>query len=93
MRRRAGIDDVEPRDAIRTLSVGDHVKLTLLSDRSAAGQTVAVRITYLRGNVFRGVLASRVTAAGLPKLRAGTLLNFGRQHIHSLAKRQSNYDA
>src|SRR5258708_5853692 len=58
MRRTAGIDDVELREAIRQLQVGDSVKLTLLIAGSFPGEPVIVRITSINGNQFRGKLAS-----------------------------------
>jgi hypothetical protein len=87
LRRRAGIDDVELREAIRGLAVGDLVKLTLLSGvRSAAGETLLVRITRIRGRGFRGELAQRPTSAGLSGLRVGSPVAFTAAHIHSLPK-------
>jgi hypothetical protein len=85
MRRRAGIEDVELRQAIRGLRVGAFVKLTLLAGaEGTAGETVLVRITSIRGDVFRGKLADRPTSAGLSGLRVGLALAFTGSHIHSL---------
>ena len=47
MRRRQGIDDVELREAIQTLAVGDLIKLTLLTAHSF--ETVLVRVTAIDG--------------------------------------------
>jgi hypothetical protein len=86
MRRRAGIEDVELREAIRGLRVGAFVKLTLLAGAQAvAGETLLVRITSIRGDAFRGKLAGRPTSAGLAGLRVGLALAFTGSHIHSLA--------
>jgi hypothetical protein len=85
MRRRAGIDDVELREAIRSLRVGAFVKLTLLAGGpEAPGETLLVRITSIRGDVFRGRLASQPTLASLSGLRIGRALAFSGSHIHSL---------
>jgi hypothetical protein len=86
MRRRVGIEDVELREAIRGLRAGAFVNLTLLSGTNgAAGETVLVRITSIRGDSFRGRLASSPTSAGLSGLRVGLALAFTGSHIHSLA--------
>jgi hypothetical protein len=83
MRRQEGIEDVELREQIRGLQVGDFVKLTLLA--GAIGfETLAVRITSIRGAAFRGKLVSRPTLAGLARLRAGFPLAFTTDHIHSV---------
>jgi hypothetical protein len=82
-----GIEDVELREAIRGLRVGDYVKLTILSDtKSAAGETLLVRITRISGSEFRGKLTDSPPASCLPRLRAGTSLEFTSDHIHSLGK-------
>ena len=86
MRRREGIDDVELRDAIRKLRVGDFVKLTLL-DGAKSAETLVVRITNIKGALFRGKLASNPTCAGLSKLAAGSPLAFTTAHIHSVTER------
>jgi hypothetical protein len=82
MRRRVGVDDVELRDAIRGLRIGDGVRLTLLTGPDpAARKTVLVRVTGIRGPEFRGKLAS----PGPSGLRPGARLAFTAAHIHSLA--------
>ena len=83
MRRREGIEDVELREQIRGLRVGAFVRITLVA--GAAGETVLVRITSIRGDSFRGRLASSPTSAGLSGLRVGLALAFTGSHIHSLA--------
>jgi hypothetical protein len=90
MRLRAGIEDVELREAIRGLARGDFVKITFLSNtKSAAAETLLVRITRVRGPVFRGELAKRPTSPGLSELRVGSAVTFTAAHIHSIPKGQS----
>jgi hypothetical protein len=86
-RRQVGIEDVELREEIRGLRVGDFVNLTFLADAHAA-ETLSVRITSIRGRAFRGKLADSPTSAALARLRAGSLVVFTRAHIHSLAKKR-----
>jgi hypothetical protein len=82
MRRRVGVDDVEFRQAIGGLRVGDRVRLTLLAGpEPGARKTVLVRVTGIRGPQFRGELAS----PGPSGLRPGARLAFTAAHIHSLA--------
>jgi hypothetical protein len=87
MRRREGIHDVELRQAIRELRVGDCVKLTLLTGAGpGAGSTVLVTITRIEGDSFRGKLAQRPAAPGLADLPLGARLAFTREHIHSIPR-------
>src|SRR5947209_20416805 len=77
MRRQEGIDDVQLREEVRGLKVGDLVKLTLLTDaKSSTSETLAVRITSVRGRIFHGELAGKPTSAGLSTLRVGPLPAF-----------------
>jgi hypothetical protein len=93
MRRRAGIDDVELRQAIRGLRVGGLVRLTLLTGApGAGGETLLFRITSIQGGAFRGRLASRPTSAGLSGLRVGRALAFTESHIHSLPGMRTHPD-
>jgi hypothetical protein len=86
LRRRAGIEDVELREAIRALRVGAFVKITLLAgEQGTAGETLLVRIKSILGDNFRGKLADRPTSADLSGLRVGLALAFTGSHIHSLA--------
>jgi len=87
MRRRAGIEDVELREAIRGLHAGDLVKLTLLPGKALAGETLVVRITRITGDAFQGRLTGRPASAGLARLRAGSPVAFRAAHIHSIARR------
>jgi len=90
MRRREGIDDVELREQIRRLGVGDFIKLTLLTGRTpGTGETLLVRITSIKGPAFRGKLASKPAVPGLSKLQVGSPLAFTAAHIHSLLKGHS----
>jgi hypothetical protein len=92
MRRQQGIEDVELREQIRGLRVGDLVKLTLLAS-GAAGETLAVRVTSIRASAFRGKLVKCPGLAGLSGLRAGFPLAFTAAHIHSVVKRAPGLDA
>jgi hypothetical protein len=87
MRQREGIDDVELREAVARLVVGDLVRLTLLPAPGArAGETVVVRITAIRGENFRGRLSRRPVTAALAWLTADAPVAFTRAHIHSLPR-------
>jgi hypothetical protein len=89
MRLERGIDDVELRQEIRGLDVGDQVRITLLTDwplRSA--ETLRVRITRICGSRFHGTLSSWPVSPGLSALRADSALVFHACHIHSVLKRQ-----
>lgn len=85
MRRREGIDDIELRVEIRTLRVGDFVKLTFVTG-SASFETTQVRITRIRGSAFRGKLVGRLPAVLARRLGAGAIVAFTTDHIHSLQK-------
>jgi hypothetical protein len=86
-RLRAGIDDVELRSEIRTLHVGDVVRLTFLTGTTAF-ETLSVRITRISGSAFRGRLADRPVAPALSRLHVGSPVAFAATHIHSLVKRR-----
>ncbi len=87
LRQREGIDDVELRDAVGKLVVGDLVRLTLLPAAGArAGETVVVRITSIRGDIFRGRLSRRPQSAALSALTSQSPIIFTRAHIHSLPR-------
>lgn len=89
MRRRAGIDDIELRDEIRLLRIGDTVNLTFLNDAlSPRGETLAVRITFIRAGCFRGNLAAKPESARLSRLLPGGTIIFKSVHIHSIPRRQ-----
>ena len=89
MRRQQGIEDVELREVVSRLVVGDVVVLTLLSGTDgSAGETVRVRITSIKGSVFRGKLLSKPFSVGLKPLRVGAPLAFSASHIHSVPKMQ-----
>ena len=57
-RRQLGIDDAELRGQIRALKAGDLVNLSFLTSDTTF-ETLAVRITSIRGSAFRGKLAAR----------------------------------
>jgi len=81
MRRRVGIDDVELRQDILRLAVGDLVRLTVLSGTAPApGKTVLVRITEISGGAFRGAVVGR------PGCAVRSRLTFTAAHIHSVVK-------
>ncbi len=85
MRLREGIDDVELREKIRGLKIGDFVRLTVLTGAtSPAGETLLVKITSIRRDAFRGELAERPASARRSKLRLGSPVAFTTAHIHSL---------
>jgi hypothetical protein len=87
LRREQGIEDVELREEIRTLGIGDHVRVTLLNSAvTSRGETVVVRITSIKGPTFRGKLATQPMSAALARFRAGFPIVFTASHIHSLAK-------
>ncbi len=86
MRREAGIDDGELRRDVRGLQVGNSVRLTArLGSRPFPGVGLLVRITSIRGGVFRGRVTRGAAAPDLARLRAGALLTFTANHIHSVA--------
>jgi len=92
-RRREGIDDVELREEVRRLEIGDFVKLTFLTGTgSFTGETLLVRITRIRGCTFRGKLARKPALIGLSKLRVGSAVSFTSAHIHSIPKRQEKHE-
>jgi hypothetical protein len=93
LRRLEGIEDVELRQEIRGLNVGDSVRLTFLAGAtSLARETLLVRITRIDGYTFRGKLAKSPASTGLANLRAGSFVAFTTAHIHSLAKGQLSHE-
>ncbi len=92
MRRQQNIEDVELRTQICGLQVGDHIRLTLLAG-GAAGETLTVRITSIRGRDFRGKLITCPALTGLSRLRMGFPLAFTAAHIHSVVKQAEGQDA
>jgi len=86
LRRKQGIDDVELRQEIRELRIGDHIRLTfLVDDQSLTGETLLVRITKIQGEHLRGRLANQPVLRGLSKLRLGSRIDFAADQIHSVA--------
>ena len=71
----------------RSYKRGDFVKRTVVvGPDSEWGETLRVRITSIRGEVFRGKLASRPSAAAFANLELGSSIVFRRGHIHSLSR-------
>jgi hypothetical protein len=94
IRRREGIEDVELREEIRGLRVGDYIKLTLLTGTTPfARETLLVRITQIRGSTFRGELATTPASAGLAELPVRSPLAFTAAHIHSLPREQPTHES
>lgn len=89
LRRRAGIDDVELRECVRNLAVGDRVNLTLLASGAAStGETVTVRITKIAERAYWGCLVEQPASRGFGHIHAGLPIAFAAAHIHSVLKRQ-----
>ena len=87
MRRQAGIEDVELREAIRGLRVGDYVRITPLTGGHASpGRTLLARITRIEGDGFRGKLAGRAASPPRRGLQVGSAVAFTAAHIHSVVK-------
>jgi hypothetical protein len=87
MRRRAGIEDLELREAIGELRPGDLVYLTVLTGtKSLSGEMLSVQITSIRGSVFRGKLVREPACTVLTQLKVGSLISFGPGHIHSIPR-------
>jgi hypothetical protein len=93
LRRREGIDDAELRQDVGGLRIGDYVNLTFLGGvKPFSGETLPVRITRIRGAAFRGKLAATPALSALASLRAGSLVAFHANHIHSLAKGKASHE-
>jgi hypothetical protein len=87
MRLREGIDDVELRQKIRGLRIGDSAYLTFRAgNASSTGETLSVRITSIRGSAFRGKLTKAPASPGLSALHIGSTIEFTTEQIHSLPK-------
>jgi hypothetical protein len=87
LRLRGGIDDVELREKVGRLAVGDCVRLTILGTTSP-GRTLMVRVTRAEGSSFRGRLI-QCPAKGPDGLRLGTMLDFQAAHIHSIVRAEA----
>jgi hypothetical protein len=89
LRRRQDIDDPDLREAIKALRAGDQVRLTFLNNASPGrSDTVLVRVTSIKRTVYRGRLLASPIGLGTPGPRAGDLVMFGREHIHSVVRPQ-----
>jgi hypothetical protein len=88
MRLREGIDDVELRQLIRRLRVGDTVYLTFraCTGSHTGGETLSVRVTSIRGCKFRGKLAHAPASPALTALHIGSTIAFTAEQIHSLPR-------
>jgi hypothetical protein len=84
LRQRAGIDDVELREQVRRLRVGDHVKLTFLAGPAKA-ETLCVRLTSIRRGKYHGELVRGARTPQLAHLCSGSRITFTRAHVHSVA--------
>jgi hypothetical protein len=92
-RLQVGIDDVELREEIRGLHVGDSVNLTFLPGAGPFGdETLLVRITRIRGPAFRSTVATKPASVGLSKLWVGSTVPFTATHIHSLQRGRSKHE-
>jgi hypothetical protein len=91
MRRQAGVEDRDLQDEIRGLRIGDTVKLTFQAGPRTF-ETLAVRITSIRGCAFRGKLASASRSGLVASLRVGTSVTFTSAHIHSVTRKQATHE-
>jgi len=92
MRFSEGIDDVELKAEIRSLAVGDFVRLTFLTGSPPKGESLLVQITSIEGRTFSGRLSRKGAATGQSSLRAGTVVTFTSGHIHSVPKGGLSHD-
>ena len=86
LRHKEGIEDVELREEIRRLGIGDYVRLTfLVREQLSTGETLLVRITKIQGQNLSGRLTDQPISRGLAKLRRGARVSFVASQIHSIA--------
>jgi hypothetical protein len=83
LRQRVGIDDVELREQVRRLRVGDVVRLTFLAGPGKA-ETLAVRVTAIRRARLSGELVAGAKSPQLAGLSQGSPVTFTRAHVHSV---------
>jgi hypothetical protein len=96
MRRSEGIYDADLYAEIQTLQAGECVRLTFLTGvANSSGEIRLVRITSIKGDVFRGKLFNSSALDGPCKLPPGSLITFSKDHIHSIARERPkpNYSA
>jgi hypothetical protein len=87
MRRSEGIYDAALDAEIQTLQAGECVRLTFLTGvAQTAGEIRLVRITSIKGGVFRGKLFNSSALDGPSKIPPGSLITFSKDHIHSIAR-------
>jgi hypothetical protein len=85
LRRQNGIDDVELRQEIAGLRVGDEVRLTFLAGPGLpAPQTLRARITHIGDGGFCGRLVDAPAGRAPPALRRGAAVSFTAGQIHSV---------
>lgn len=82
MRQLQGIDDIELRESLRGLQVGDVVRLTFTSS-AGCSQTAPVRITQIQGSRFRGKTERKALS-----LLAGKQVVFSLSHVHSVVQKR-----
>jgi len=86
-RNQVGIDDVELREAIGRLAIGDVVLLTLITGPKTR-ESVFVEIDSIRRGAFRGKLAAGLNPTALMK-RIPSEIAFTTAHIHSIPKEEA----
>lgn len=85
MRLREGIDDIELRESIRQLQIGDCVYVTFLDcSHPKRSKTVLIRLVAIHKNGFGGKLMQPLDALGPSDLRVGSLVTFRESHVHSV---------
>jgi hypothetical protein len=85
LRRENGIDDVELRQEIARLLVGDQVRLTFLAGPGLpAPRTLRARITHIGDGGFRGRLVDAPAGRAPGALRRGMAIDFTAGQIHSV---------
>jgi hypothetical protein len=92
LRRDQAIDDAELRGQIRVLLPGHLVRLTFLpGSDEVPPEMLLVRVTSIRGTVYRGRIAQDPSSR-LVDLPRGRLVRFARAHIHSVVKGRVHRD-
>lgn len=87
LRLRQGIDDVELREKIGQLQVGDCVNLTFLKGaQQGASKTVPVQIVRIVKEKFEGKLLKSLGSLGPTDLKVGSMISFRRYHVHSITR-------
>lgn len=84
-RQREGIDDVELREQIARLVVGDLVQVTLITGPRSF-ESALVEILAIEGETFRGKLARKPDSPALGKVKVRAEIAFAAAHIHSIPR-------